>query len=68
MPPVAPSVAPDWLLLLLRDSRPILLLPMAGCLDGIDWRRPDWLDFGEKRNAIASLVSGVLVRRVSEES
>lgn len=34
---------------------------MAGCLDQIHWNRPDWLDFGEKRNAVASITAGVLV-------
>jgi hypothetical protein len=34
---------------------------MAGCLDSIDWQRPEWLDFGERRNAVASLVAGTLV-------
>lgn len=34
---------------------------MAGCLDSINWNRPEWLDFGEKRNAVASIVAGSLV-------
>jgi len=33
---------------------------MAGCLDNIQFHRPEWLDLGEKRNAVASIASGVL--------
>ncbi|KAI1303146.1 Transmembrane protein 50A [Halotydeus destructor] len=33
---------------------------MAGCLDNFEIRRPEWLDFGEKRNAVASIISGSL--------
>ncbi|CAG2103236.1 unnamed protein product [Medioppia subpectinata] len=31
---------------------------MAGCLDNIQIRRPEWLELGEKRNAIASIAAG----------
>jgi len=33
---------------------------MAGCLDNIQINRPEWLELGEKRNAVASIVSGTL--------
>jgi len=33
---------------------------MAGCLDNIQFNRLEWLEFGEKRNAVASIVSGSL--------
>ncbi|RWS27080.1 transmembrane protein 50A-like protein [Leptotrombidium deliense] len=33
---------------------------MAGCLDNIQIERPEWLDLGEKRNAVASIISGTL--------
>ncbi|CAG2183086.1 unnamed protein product, partial [Oppiella nova] len=34
---------------------------MAGCLDNIQIRRPEWLELGEKRNAIASIAAGTAV-------
>jgi hypothetical protein len=34
---------------------------MAGCLDNIQIRRPDWLDLGEKRNAVAAIAAGAMV-------
>lgn len=33
---------------------------MSGCFDNININRPEWLDFSEKRNAIASIVAGTL--------
>jgi len=33
---------------------------MAGCFDNIQFNRPEWLEFGEKRNAVASIVSGTM--------
>lgn len=35
---------------------------MSGCFDNIQFNRPEWLDFSEKRNSIASVVAGCLVR------
>lgn len=34
---------------------------MAGCFDNIQFNRPEWMDFSEKRNAIASVAAGALV-------
>ncbi|XP_064463771.1 transmembrane protein 50A-like isoform X1 [Ornithodoros turicata] len=34
---------------------------MAGCFENIQFNRPEWMDFSEKRNAIASIVAGALV-------
>ncbi len=34
---------------------------MAGCLDNIQIRRPDWLELGEKRNAVAAITAGAMV-------
>jgi len=31
---------------------------MAGCLDNIQFHSPEWLELGEKRNAVASIISG----------
>ncbi|XP_075550052.1 transmembrane protein 50A isoform X3 [Dermacentor variabilis] len=33
---------------------------MAGCFDNIQFNRPEWMELGEKRNAIASIVAGSL--------
>jgi len=33
---------------------------MSGCFDNIQFNRPEWLDFSEKRNSIASIVAGCL--------
>ncbi|XP_023234578.1 transmembrane protein 50A-like [Centruroides sculpturatus] len=33
---------------------------MAGCFDNININRPEWLDFSEKRNAIASIIAGAM--------
>jgi len=33
---------------------------MAGCLDNIQIRRPDWLELGEKRNAVAAITAGAM--------
>ncbi|XP_074602106.1 transmembrane protein 50A [Brevipalpus obovatus] len=33
---------------------------MAGCLDNIQVSLPDWLELGEKRNAVSSIVAGSL--------
>ncbi|RWS15845.1 transmembrane protein 50A-like protein [Dinothrombium tinctorium] len=33
---------------------------MAGCLDNIQIERPEWMELGEKRNAVASIVAGSL--------
>lgn len=34
---------------------------MAGCLDNIHFTRPEWLELGEKRNAVASIAAGAFV-------
>jgi hypothetical protein len=36
------------------------LIIMAGCLDNIQFNRPEWMDLGEKRNAVASILAGTL--------
>ncbi|XP_013785834.2 transmembrane protein 50A-like, partial [Limulus polyphemus] len=33
---------------------------MAGCLDNIHINRPEWLELGEKRNAVASIGAGTM--------
>ncbi|XP_015917329.1 transmembrane protein 50A [Parasteatoda tepidariorum] len=33
---------------------------MSGCLDNIHFNRPEWMDLGEKRNSVASIVAGCL--------
>lgn len=35
---------------------------MAGCLDSCHWPDCEWLQIGERRNAIASVVGGAMVR------
>lgn len=39
---------------------------MAGCLDNIQINLPDWLELGEKRNAVSSIVAGSLVSNFGE--
>ena len=36
---------------------------MAGCFDNIQLQRPEWMELGEKRNAVASILSGTMVSR-----
>ncbi|XP_071800935.1 transmembrane protein 50A-like [Asterias amurensis] len=33
---------------------------MSGCLDGVECSRPEWCELGEKRNAVVSVLSGIL--------
>lgn len=37
---------------------------MAGCLEGLQLPRIEWFELSEKRNAVASIVAGTLVRRI----
>ncbi len=36
---------------------------MAGCLDNFQINTPEWLNLSEKRNAVASIIAGVLVSK-----
>ena len=40
---------------------------MAGCLEGLQLPRIEWFELSEKRNAVASIVAGTLVRTVCPE-
>ncbi|XP_076310403.1 transmembrane protein 50A-like isoform X3 [Tachypleus tridentatus] len=33
---------------------------MAGCLDNVQFNRPEWLELGERRNIIASIGAGTM--------
>lgn len=41
---------------------------MSGCFDNIQFNRPEWLDFSEKRNSIASITAGCLVSLIKNHS
>ena len=35
---------------------------MAGCLDNVRLGVPEWLEVGNRRNIVASILSGLLVK------
>lgn len=53
----------DWFTCAEKDQRTRRRTQMAGFLDNFRWPECECIDWGERRNAVASVVAGILVSR-----
>lgn len=58
---------PDILLKMYISVYVIFSLKMSGFLDNCQWPRCECIELGERRNMVAAIVSGVLVRIVARK-